>query len=260
MRAASGIRVQGRVVWALMLREIHTIHGGTLLGYLWVIIQSAFGVGVFWAIRAILGFRPPHGISVPAFLVVGFCFWNIFSGVIQKSLTAVSGNKALLTFPQVTPLDLLLARTVILTATEIIVATLLLSASVAMGYRFGPIDSAGLMVTMLYLTILSFGLGAFLANMCVFIPALAKIIPMVMRILFFCSGIFFSVDKMPYVVREILKWNPLLQLIEYGRHSLAQNYVVYSVDFTYLTAWVIIFSFFGLLMERYGRKFLAEAH
>lgn len=260
MNAMNAIRVQGRVVWALMLREIHTIHGGTVLGYLWVIINSAFGVGVFWALRAFFGFRPPHGMSAPAFLIIGFCFWKIFSGIVQKSLAAVSGNRALLTFPQVTPLDLLLARTLILLATEIIVGGLLLGLSLLMGYPIGPVNWGGLMIAMVYIGGLSFSMGAFLTNMRLFIPPLDKVIPMVMRILFFCSGVFFSVDRMPYMARDILKWNPVLQLIELGRNSLAQSYVVYSVDMQYLTGWIILFSFFGLLLERYGRKYLAEAN
>ena len=40
------LTVQGRVIAALILREIHTLYGNTRLGYLWAIIQTAFGIGV----------------------------------------------------------------------------------------------------------------------------------------------------------------------------------------------------------------------
>ena len=42
-RIFEGLTVEGRVLLALMLREIHTINGSSRLGYLWVLIQSAFG-------------------------------------------------------------------------------------------------------------------------------------------------------------------------------------------------------------------------
>lgn len=38
----SGFIVQCRVIAALMLREVHTINGNSKLGYLWVLVQSAF--------------------------------------------------------------------------------------------------------------------------------------------------------------------------------------------------------------------------
>ena len=47
----NAIAVQLRVIWALMLREIHTINGKSRLGYLWVLIQGVFNVAVFWALR-----------------------------------------------------------------------------------------------------------------------------------------------------------------------------------------------------------------
>jgi capsular polysaccharide transport system permease protein len=39
-------RNQGRVVWALMLRETKTLFGKHKLGYLWALINAAFSIGV----------------------------------------------------------------------------------------------------------------------------------------------------------------------------------------------------------------------
>lgn len=259
MAASSALKVQWRVLWALMLREIHTLYGGSYLGYLWVIIQGAFSVGVFWALRETFHFRAPHGMPTPAFLIVGFGIWHIFNGVINKSIVAVSGNKTLLTFPQVTPLDLMLARTLIVVSTEIIVAAIMLLSSVVLGYNIGPISWSGVMAGLFYISVISFGLGSILATLCYIIPTVAKIVPMVLRILFFCSGVFFSIDRLPNKIYEMLKWNPVLQLIEYTRNSLAHNYNAATADFSYLATLTIFFLFFGLLLERYGRRYLAEA-
>ena len=243
----------------MMLREIHTIHGGSYLGYLWVIIQGAFSIGVFWALREAFKFHAPHGMSTPVFLIVGFGFWHIFSGIINKSITAVSGNKTLLTFPQVTPLDLLVARTLVLVATEVVVCTIMLLASIVLGYNIGPVSWLGVIIALFYITIISFGIASILATFCYITLAITKIVPMILRILFFCSGVFFSIDKVPNKIFEILKWNPVLQLVEYARNSLAHNYNVTVTDFYYLTIIAVLSVFLGLLFERYGRRYLAEA-
>lgn len=243
----------------MMLREIHTIYGGSHLGYLWVIIQGLFSVGVFWVLREALSFHAPHGMSTPAFLIIGFGIWHIFSGIINKSIAAASGNKNLLTFPQVTPLDLIIARTLVLVATEIIVANIMLLSSLVLGYNIGPVSWSGILISLFYITVIAFGLGTILATFCHIAPTIAKIVPMALRVLFFCSGVFFSLDRLPNSIFEILRWNPVLQLIEYCRNSVAQNYIVTVIDFSYLTILSVVLLFFGLLFERYGRRYLAES-
>lgn len=74
----NGLVVQGRVLGALMLREIHTINGNSKLGYLWVLIQSVFGIAVFWALRTYMGAHAPGGMSMALFLAIGFGLWSIF--------------------------------------------------------------------------------------------------------------------------------------------------------------------------------------
>ena len=91
---SSGWIVQGRVIMALILREVHTLYGSSRLGYLWAVIQTMFGIGIFWGIREIAGARAPHGMSVLMFLLAGFGLWATFSETLTKCMSAVSGNKA----------------------------------------------------------------------------------------------------------------------------------------------------------------------
>lgn len=254
MEVAKALSVQGRVVWALMLREIHTLYGGDRLGYLWAIIQNAFSVGVFWGLRTVMGFKPPHGMSVPAFLIAGFAVWNIFSGLVLKSISAIDGNKTLLTFPQVTPVDLLLARVGVVVTTEVVVAVSLLSLSYYLGYDLTMPNWSGVLGVLLLVTALGLGLGATFSSLCAWLPILAKLLPMVFRILFFVSGVFFSLKNLPYGFREYIIWNPALQLIEWIRVSLAPAYPADDVNIAYLATLAIITMTSGLLLERQSRK------
>lgn len=256
---ARGLKVEARVIPALMLREIHTIHGGSSLGYLWVIIHGLFGVGFFWAVREIFGFRALHGISAPVFLIAGFSVWNIFQGTMKKLTEAANGNRALLTFPQVTHLDLLAARAMVISATEMLVAALMLTTALIWGWEIGPVDWARLLTALILTSGTAFGLGAILAFLCLLQPALRKIMPMFLRALFFCSGIFFSLDSLPEGLAAVLKWNPILQLAEFCRAALAREYPAPVVDLNYLAAFALASVFFGLLLERYGRRRLAGA-
>ncbi len=249
-----GFVVQCRVIAALMLREVHTINGNSKLGYLWVLVQSVFSIAVFWALRAFMNAHAPHGMSMPLFLALGFGVWSVFNGGINKTMSAVSGNKGLLTFPQVTELDVMVARILVLTATQIVVTAIIIAASVLLGYVFRPGDCLLALVVMVLIPLCALGLGMIVSSLAVFVPVLEKIVPMIMRILFFVSGVFFSVDRFPQYISEVLMWNPILQAVELMRVSLHQGYNVMGLSFDYLVVFTVCALGVGCFLERYVRS------
>lgn len=248
-----GAIVQGRVLSALMLREIHTINGNSKLGYLWVLIQSVFSIAVFWGIREYMGAHAPHGISMPLFLAVGFGLWGIFSGTINKTMSAVEGNRALLSFPQVTELDVMIGRMLVIAATQYLTILLIVGADALVA---NPLEISSIFTALsviILLPLLSLGIGMILGALAVFLPVLEKLVPMVLRIAFFVSGVFFSVSAFKQDVAEILLWNPVFNAIELLRMSLYAAYKVDGLSLNYLAVATIVSLSFGMLFERYVR-------
>ena len=141
---SSALTVQGRVITALILREVHTLYGNTRLGYLWAIIQTAFNIGVFWLFRESLGAHAPHGMGMAVFLLCGFIPWYMFRDTISRCVKAVSANQALLTFPQVTELDLMIARCIVVWGTQLVCAVIILSIAAALGSLWSCATSTAL--------------------------------------------------------------------------------------------------------------------
>lgn len=250
----SGFIVQCRVIAALMLREVHTINGNSKLGYLWVLVQSLFSIAVFWALREFVGANAPHGMSMPLFLSVGFGVWSIFSEGANKIMSAVAGNKGLLTFPQVTEFDVMVARILVLAATQFVVTATIVFVSVLLGQVFRPANYLLALGVMLLIPLCALGIGMILSSLAVFIPVLERLVPMVFRILFFVSGVFFSVDRFPHYIAEIMMWNPMLQAIELLRTSLHQGYIVEGLSYCYLGIFTICVLSLGGFLERYVRS------
>lgn len=251
-----GLIVQGRVIGALVLREIHTINGNSRLGYLWVLIQSIFSIGVFWGVRHFMGAgQAPHGMNMAVFLATGFGLWNIFSNGISRCMTAVEGNRALLTFPQVTEFDVMIARVIVISATQILTMAIIIAVALVSMSEPIILGSIGLLLLLLVaVPMLSLGLGMIFSSMAVFIPALAKIVPMILRILFFVSGLFFSVTIFSQSIAEILMMNPILQAIELIRMSLHEPYVVDGVSWKYVLISSVMTCAIGGFLERYVRS------
>lgn len=250
----NGLVVQGRVLGALMLREIHTINGNSKLGYLWVLIQSVFSIAVFWGLRAYMDAHPPGGISMALFLAVGFGLWSIFSSGITKTMSAVEGNKALLTFPQVTEFDVMVSRIIVVTATQILTTALIITASVLFGSEFRPNGILMGLGVLICAPLCALGMGMVLSSLAVYIPVLNKLVPMVLRIAFFLSGVFFSISAFKQDIAEILLYNPILQAVELMRMSLHDSYVVDGLSFAYLSGFTLTVLVLGGFLERYVRS------
>lgn len=250
----SALIVQGRVIYALMMREVHTIYGTSRLGYLWALIQTMWGIGMFWGFRVLVGAKAPHGMHVLMFLLAGFCLFNMFSGILNKCMSAVNGNRALLTFPQVTPVDLMISRAVIVWATELVAAFLLIGIGMLFGMPFYLSDFGGLLTLLLLTPLLGLGAGMMFASLAVLYPTLEKIVPMVMRILFFASGLFYSATTLPSYVLKYLWYNPMLQIVEWTRVCLSRGYSTVTYSPLYLTFVTLFCLCFGLLLERYVRR------
>ncbi len=253
-----GMQIQRRVVWALMLRETKTLFGKHKLGYLWALINASFTIGVFWVLREFGGFAPPQGMSVPVFLLGGFVPFFVFSETVNGAMNGVSGNRALLAYPQVFTVDIFIARALLHGAMYFCVLVILLTVAHFSGYAVPLHDPAAMLMAMILVLILGFGVGAIASSFNLMWPTTRLIVPMLTRVLFFTSGLFFSVEFAPVYIREILYYNPLSHLIELLRGGLSDGYVGSFVYVPYVGGFILCALSIGLLLERFSRQYLSE--
>ena len=89
------------------------------------------------------------------------------------------------------------ARILVLSATQLVVTAIIVAVSLLFGYVFRPGDWLLALAVMILIPLCALGMGMIIAALAVFVPVLEKIVPMIFRILFFVSGVFFSVDMFP---------------------------------------------------------------
>ena len=76
---------------------------------------------------------------------------------------------------------------------------------------------------------------------------------MILRLLMFISGVFFSISAFSSDIAEVLAYNPILQLIELTRKSLSFSYPDEGYSLIYLSELTLTLLSLGLLLERYVR-------
>jgi capsular polysaccharide transport system permease protein len=254
----SALRTQRRVVWALMLRETKTLFGKHKLGYLWALINASFTICIFWVLRELGGFTPPAGMSTPVFLIGGFIPWFIFSETVSAGMNSVSGNRALLAYPQVFVVDILVARALLQGAMYFCVMVFLLLIASLTDYAVPLHDPAAMLFSLILALLLGFGTGAIASSLNQILPTTRLVVPMLLRVLFFTSGLFFSVEFAPAYVRKILFYNPLSHLIALQRNGLSEGYESQFIFLPYVIGFVLLILTLGLLLERYSRQFISE--
>ncbi len=245
--------VQSRVTYALIMREIRTMYGRSKLGYLWVIIMTVFNIMIFWGIRIFFGRVTHYGMSMPMFLLCGFTIWFCFNEALQAGMHAIRANQGLLFYPQVQAFDLFLSRLLLIGSTKIFTFVIIAFLIHACGEEVVMPSLSYILFALPTALLMGMGFGAIFCAVDKYIASTPNLVSMVMRIMFFTSGIFFSLDNMPAHVKDIIQWNPILQLIELSRSSFSTVFFADYVSYWYLISLTLVALVVGLIAERMTR-------
>ncbi len=253
MAGAPPVVVMARVVLAVLLREMQTRFGRNRLGYLWALFEPIIHVSAFVAVFAALGRSAPLGGNLPLFLVTGVTPWLLFSHTLDRTMRAVDGNRALLTFPHVMPLDLIIARSVLEAMTKIAVFAILCWGCYLAFGAFSVERPLEVLAALSCLALIGAGLGMIAAAISTVWPTFERLFPALKRPLYFTSGVFFLADRLPPQARAWLAGNPLLHAVEWLRSAFFVDFESSFVERPYPLAFGLVALFLGLVAERLSR-------
>lgn len=232
----AGLRLQAIVVFALMMREIHTRYGRENLGFVWLIAEPfvfCLGVIIIWS--AIHG-RYEHGIPILAFILTGYMPLTLWRHCVQRSVHCFRANSSLLYHRQVRMLDLLLARIVLETYGALIAYAVIAFMFWAVDLYELPKDWGLFMLGWAYLIAFSGGLGLVMGCVSEMAEWSEKLVGPFMYFLLPVSGVFFMADWLPSKYREIALYVPTLDGFEMIRGGQFGPAVKVYYDLPYTTA------------------------
>jgi capsular polysaccharide transport system permease protein len=255
MSLARGALVQFQVVHALVLRETRTRFGANQLGYLWAVLEPLMWVGTFWATYVLANRKVPADMGVVAFLGTGIVTYSMFQNTAVRSGEAINGNRGLLFYPQVQPLDLIFARGALEIATYCAVFLLIMGGN-AMGEQELPRvdDILYVMLGLGLAALLGAGLGLVLCMLGEISNMVQRLRGPLMRPLFWMPGLFFTLEDAPEGARKYLLFNPVLHVVEIVRDGWFPSYDSPSADPGYVAYWILGLVLAGLLLERVVRR------
>jgi capsular polysaccharide transport system permease protein len=253
----SAWKVQTRVIYSLLIRELITRFGRDNFGFLWMMIEPlmfASLVGAMWSLTR--GTYEHDSISTAAFVATGYIPLTLFRHMVSRAVGVFKANSGLLFHKQIKVLDFIFARFII----EVIGSMM---AFVFIGfilYEFGlmPFPDKPLYLfggwSLYCLFVLS--LTLVLAPLSEKSEIFEKLIPVVTYVMIPFSGAFTMNSWMSTKIRDYLIYSPFvnpMEMIRYGIFGdLVSPYYNAAVTFYYSLFLMML----GLIMCRRLRRTL----
>lgn len=250
MEFLNALSVQGRVISALTLRETRSRYGNRKLGFFWALFEPFAHVIVFVGIFSALGRASPIGDNIGIFLLTGIMPWLLYNNLVSAIMNAHGSNVALLGYPQVMPMDIIISRVFLEFSSITLVFLLFIGIAYFTGTKIIIDNFLQLISAVVLLVIFSIGIGLINAAIISTTPSYSNIYSAFSRPMYFMSGIFFTADFLSPSVYKYLSYNPLLNMMEWFRSGFFTSFNSDLYDTEYTLSVTFIIFFIGLIAER----------
>jgi len=238
--------LQGRVIYALFMREVLTRYGRHNIGFLWLFVEPMLfttGVTILWTVS-----KATHGSSLPivAFALTGYSSVLLWRNMPARCIGAIEPNLALMYHRNVKAIDIYLAR-LLLEAGGATISFVTLSLFYIYVEWMEPPDDV-LKVVAGWLMLAWFG-----ASLAMFLGAIGEKTELVERfwhpasyIMFPLSGAGFIVDALPTKVQSFMLYVPMVNGVELLREGYFGSQIQAHYDIPYLLGWCVAMSLLAL--------------
>lgn len=247
---------QGRVILAIMLRDIRTRFFGHGVGFLVAIAWPLAHILILLAIYAAAGRAAPYGDSAALFFATGLAPFMTFSYMSRFVMYSVLMNRPLLAFPAVKITDILFAR-ILLEGLGACCMVITLAAILALsGVDVVPRDPVDASLAFGAALLLGAGYGIVNGILAMAMPTWATAYTLFIIVMYITSGVLFVPDALPESLRLAIMINPAVHLVEWMRSAYYEGYGTLVINKPYLMFCALSSLFGGLLAERAFRCLL----
>jgi len=247
------LRLQVDIVRALAFRQQSERMRQSAFGAVGLLLEPLLYVALWLVLRIAI-----RGRDIPLMNPVlqfgsGFVLFYLFNKIALRAINGVSRSQRFAELRRVRPLDVLMAGTLVESQVYGTCLVLVLVWAWLAQWQLILADPGMAVIIFSLIVILALGVGTSALVIGHRLPLVKLIVKvLVRRLLFWTSGLFFSIVIIPEYYRPLLLWNPLLHGIELFRHTLVPTYPIPGISLSYLIAWA--FGSLGFSMLVYGNN------
>jgi ABC-2 type transport system permease protein len=214
------LMLRRRILFLLVTRDLKVKYAGSALGYFWSILEPLMLAGVYWFIFTKLIHRSIGESPYVIFLLCGMLPWQFASGSLRSSMKSLSKDAKLVRSTNL-PREIWVLRTVGSKMAEFLFSlpviaffAILTGAHLTWYIVFFPL-------ALLIQVVLLVGCGLILAPISVLYSDVGRLLPVVLRLLFYFSPILYSVKdirhRMGGSAGDLFSLNPLAGIFDLYR-------------------------------------------
>lgn len=244
------LAIQGRVIHALLMREIITRYGRKNLGFLWLFVEPllmTFFIVLMWKFIRADKFST---LNIIAFVMTGYPMAMMWRNASNRAIGAISANLSLLYHRNVRVLDTIFTRVLLEVAGASIAQILFMAILVAIKWIEPPADVFYMLIAWFLMAVFAFGLGLIICAIVQKFDVFGKIWNTLSFVLLPLSGAFFFVHNLPSTAQDIALTIPMIHGTEMFRHGyFGESVTTYeSIGFLIVTDLALLL--IGLVMVK----------
>jgi len=209
---------------------------GSILGWVWWILDPLFFMMVYTFVVQYV-FRS-GGKDFPIFVFIGLTAWNLFNNTITSSVKIIFSYRAIISkvyLPKYVLILVRLYKNIIKMAISFcLVFVLMYFFKVKYSWQIIYI-----IPTLITTIIITFDISVLVAHIGVFIKDFSNIMEVILRFLFYVSGVLFSISqKLPPLYQKLVfLFDPISFMIEAYRDSIMYHHFP---NWHYLVYWFVV--------------------
>ena len=247
------LRLQAQIISALAYRDQAERIRKIPFGAVGLLVEPLLFVSMFLILRVLVRIAAAPLMNPVLQLSSGFILFFLFSKIALKAISGVARSQRFSELRRIRPLDVLIAGAVVEFRIYGVCIVLVILAVSIYQWQFAVAypGSAVAIFILIAFTSLGIGLAALVVGHRLPVVKIA-VDTLIRRLLFWTSGLFFSIATIPDFARPFLLWNPLLHGIELFRHALVPTYPIPGISLSYLLIWAFVSLGFSMLV--YGNN------
>ncbi len=250
----TGLRKEKSIVFQLSLHLLKNKYQGSYIGFLWIILEPLLILSIMYVVFSTI--RAGAGPDFAVYLLSGIVIFQVFARGTQGGLASLRGNDGILKSmkikKEIFPVAVTISSSVIL---MIQLGIFFIIAS-ALSHEF-TLSILLLPIPLILLFILILGLSYLFSIIFVYVRDIQPAWSIFSYALFFMSPIFWYVDEVDGLLKNIFHTNPLGMIIELVHNSVFGQVMDLQI-LVVATVSVLAILFFGFTVFKKVEKDLVQ--
>jgi capsular polysaccharide transport system permease protein len=246
----TGLKIQARVVGALLLREVITRYGRHGIGALWLVVEPmmfTLGIASLWYFSNLHVYS---SVPIIAFAITGYSSVLVWRNSANRSTKAIEVNLSLMYHRNVKVMDIILARILLEIGggtASLIILSVLFAALNAMAW---PDDILLVIGGWLLLCWFAVALGMIVGAVTEFSDTFERVWHVLAYLLFPLSGAVYMVSWLPKTIQDKALLLPMVHGVEMIRHGYFGQLVQTHENPVYFASVNMVLTLLGLFLMR----------